>query len=67
MQMKAKLTRRELAAAVALPAMAQTAAAPQPTADEDLQAAQRRMRENRAAMDAVALPMSTEPAFQFRA
>jgi hypothetical protein len=47
-------------------AAAQTAP-PQPTADEDLKAAKDRIVANRKALDAVAVPMSTEPAFQFRA
>ena len=65
--MKMKLTRRQLAASLAAAplAMAQQPAAP---AAEDLQAAARdRMKNNAGALAAVALPMSTEPAFQFKA
>ncbi len=59
-----KLTRRELASALA-PAAALAAQAPAPT--DELQAARLRLK---AAADALArqeLPMTTEPAFQFKA
>jgi hypothetical protein len=71
MQMKTRLTRRELAA-VALASAAvgriegQTARGPQPTADEDFKAAEQRIRDNSTSLAAVPVPMATEPAFQFK-
>jgi hypothetical protein len=64
-----KLTRRELASvapAVLLPAEleAQPAA---PPADAELAAARDRLKTNAAALAASAVPMDTEPAFQFKA
>jgi hypothetical protein len=61
-----KLTRRQLAATIATaPLLAveqQTPAQP-----EDLDAAARaRLKSNTTAIDAVALPMATEPAFAFK-
>ncbi len=73
--MKARLTRRKLAAAVlgsaAAARAAQTAAeaqaAPARTADEELQAARERMRSNLETLARQTVPMATEPAFQFKA
>ena len=60
-----KPTRRELAAALLLPAAA-SAQTPQPAGD--LAAAARdRLKQSAAALARVDLPMSTEPAFQFKA
>jgi hypothetical protein len=64
-----KLTRRKLAAlaaaAVAAPASTQ---AQQPVAGEDLLKTKRdQMQAGAAALNAVNLPMATEPAFQFKA
>lgn len=63
-----KLTRRQLAAALApatlAPALA-SAQQPAPPAD-DLQAARDRVKSTANALTAVPLPMSTEPAFQFK-
>jgi hypothetical protein len=61
-----KLTRRQLAAAIAPAALvtAQQPAAPAP----DLQTAARdRLKAQANALSGVPLPMSTEPAFQFKA
>jgi hypothetical protein len=60
-----KLTRRKLATVLASAAVA---AAQQPAQAPDLvQAARDRMKANAAALNARAIPMSTEPAFQFKA
>ena len=62
-----KLTRRKLATVLASAAttVAQT---PQPAAGGDLlKAARDRMQANAAALATPAIPMSTEPAFQFKA
>ena len=59
-----KLTRRALATAVLAPAaLAQTP----PAAEDDLKAARDRIKSNGEALAKVEIPMSTEPAFQFRA
>ncbi len=61
-----KLTRRQLAAtlAAAAPAVAQQSVPPQP---ENLdETARARMKANVSAMNAVNLPMSTEPAVTFK-
>jgi hypothetical protein len=58
-----QLTRRKLA--VALLAPAATAQTPPPT--DELQAARERIKTNAEALSKVDLPMSTEPAFQFKA
>jgi hypothetical protein len=67
--MKIKLTRRKLAqamlgSAAAGRTLAQTAAT---TPEADLKTARDRMKANSDALAAQELPMSTEPAFQFRA
>jgi hypothetical protein len=69
-----KLTRRELAAALtsaaaALPsaALAQTPPGAAPTPAVDLQEAQDQVKANVAALLQMEVPMSTEPAFQFKA
>jgi hypothetical protein len=62
-----KLTRRQLAAAIAVVGTgAQAAPQPQPAAD-DLTAARDRIKANVNALSSVQLPISTEPAFQFKA
>jgi hypothetical protein len=61
-----KLTRRQLAAAALAPAA--MAAPQQPAAPkDDLEAARERMRNNIAAVKSIAVPMATEPSFEFRA
>jgi len=64
-----KITRRKLAAAVAASVTAPLLAqAPAPrTPDQELQAARDRMKSNGDKLAAQSVPMSTEPAFQFRA
>ena len=63
-----KLTRRQVAATIAALASVPTQAAPQtPGATDDLTAARDRLKNNAGALASVALPMSTEPAFQFKA
>jgi len=60
-----KLTRRKLAVILASgSALAQT---PPPTPDDLLKTARERNQANAAALDAESIPMSTEPAFQFKA
>ena len=59
-----KITRRKLAAVLAAPAaLAQT---PSPSTDP-LQVAKDRIKANGEALAKVSIPMSTEPAFQFKA
>ncbi len=61
-----KLTRRQLTAALAA-APLRPAPAQQPAPPEDLDAAARtRVKSTAAALEAVSLPMATEPAFQFK-
>ena len=63
-----KLTRRELAAALAsTAAAAQTPSAPPSTPQEELKAAQDRNRNTAEALAKMQVPMATEPAFQFKA
>ena len=67
-----KLTRRKLAAAIvsaaALPSAApEPAPSPQADAADDAKLARDRLNANAAALARVKLPMSTEPAFQFKA
>ena len=75
-----KITRRKLAAVLAAPALAgtmppaaaaqTTAAAPvqtPPTAADPLEAAKARIKANGDALAKEEVPMSTEPAFQFKA
>lgn len=62
-----KVTRRELVAALApAAALAQTAAKPSSAADE-LKDARARLKANGDTLGKLAVPMETEPAFQFRA
>jgi hypothetical protein len=62
-----KLTRRELAAVVSATALtAQTPQRPASPAD-DLQTARDRIKANGDSLAQQEVPMSTEPAFQFRA
>ena len=60
-----KLTRRQLAAAAIAPAA--LAAAPQPPPADELQAARERILNAINTLNTVQIPMSTEPAFQFKA
>jgi hypothetical protein len=63
-----KLTRRQLATALA-PAMALAKTAAQPTAaapDEELRAARNRVKTNGETLAGQPVPMATEPAFQFK-
>jgi len=63
-----KLTRRELAAALtSAVALAQTPPGPPPTAAADLQAAQDQVKANVTTLLQIEVPMTTEPAFQFKA
>jgi len=63
-----KLTRRQLAAVVAVGQVSRlpARAAPQ-AADEELKAARERLKANADALAAASPPMATEPAFQFKA
>lgn len=66
----AKLTRRKLATAVLVPAaaaLAQTPQAPPRTPDEELAAARARAKQVTDALSQHAVPMTVEPAFQFKA
>jgi hypothetical protein len=60
-----KLTRRQLVAALAPAALAQTGTPASPT--DELKAAQARVKANSEALSNLTVPMETEPAFQFRA
>lgn len=60
-----KLTRRKLAAALLAPAAVQ-AQQPAPPRDE-VEAARARLKANAETVAKVEVPMSTEPAFSFRA
>jgi hypothetical protein len=62
-----KLTRRELAAALASTAAAAQSSPPPSTPQEELKAAQDRNRNTAEALAKMAVPMATEPAFQFKA
>ena len=64
-----KFTRRDLAAAALATSLAsaQTAQTAPATPEEELTAARRRLGAAQGLMDKVELPMSTEPAVQFRA
>jgi hypothetical protein len=69
-----KITRRAMAAVLAsVGAQAQTPARPAPTAeltagpDAELQSAREQVRANATALSQFEVPMSTEPAFQFKA
>jgi len=61
-----QLTRRKLAAAVLSSSAAAVAQTPQPAEDE-LKIARDRLRANSQALDSQKLPMSVEPAVQFKA
>ena len=65
--MKHKLTRRELATAVLSTAAAQAMPQAPATADEELKAARDRLKAAGDTLAKQAVPMATEPAFQFRA
>ena len=63
-----KLTRRELAAGMASAlAYGQTPAPPPPSPAVDLQKAQDQVKANAASLAQMEVPMSTEPAFSFKA
>ena len=63
-----KLTRRQLATALAPAVALADAAAQQPAAaDDELQAARSRVKTTGETLAAQAVPMAVEPAFQFRA
>ena len=66
-----KLTRRKLAAALAAPALAAGRTPPdeqsQPPAVDPLAAAKARIQANSQALAKESVPMTTEPAFQFKA
>jgi hypothetical protein len=61
-----QLTRRKLAAVLLAPAAVALPQTQSPQTDE-LAAARQRMKDNAAALGKIDIPMSTEPAFQFRA
>jgi len=65
--MKHKLTRRELATSVLSTAAAQAMPQAPATADEELKAARDRLKAAGDTLAKQAVPMATEPAFQFRA
>jgi hypothetical protein len=67
-----KFTRRELAAVAAVgagsvPALLESGQSEPHSAPDDLQVARDRLKANSQALARVPLPMSTEPAFQFKA
>ena len=65
-----KVTRRKLAAVVLVPATAALAQNPPPvpaTPDQELTAARERSRQVAAALAEQTVPMTTEPAFSFKA
>ena len=63
-----KLTRRKLATVlVSATALAAQQSQPAPTPADDLKAARDRLQANAAALAGAAIPMATEPAFQFKA
>jgi len=63
-----KVTRRQIAVALATAPLIPAAAQEAPAQPEDLEAAARtRVKNTAAALNAVNLPMATEPAFQFKA
>ena len=67
-----KLTRRQLAAALAARPFSQAVAGPQgapprPAPEAELAAARERLKANAETVARVAVPMATEPAFQFKA
>lgn len=64
--MQMKITRRELAAALGSAATLRSPAAENPPADLNV-AAKEQIEKNAEALAKVELPMSTEPAFQFKA
>jgi hypothetical protein len=62
-----KLTRRQLATALApAVALAKTAAQPPAAADEELLMARARVKSNGETLASQAVPMPAEPAFQFK-
>lgn len=62
-----KLTRRELASALAAGTVLAQAPPQPPTPEAELQAARDQLKATLARISAQAVPMTTEPAFQFRA
>ncbi|MFY9723913.1 MAG: hypothetical protein WB579_02785 [Bryobacteraceae bacterium] len=63
-----RLTRRQLATVLApAVALAEAAAQPAATADEELRAARNRVKTNGETLAGEAVPMAVEPAFQFKA
>jgi hypothetical protein len=63
-----KLTRRQLATALtSAAALAQTPSGPLATPEEELKAAQDRIKATGAALAKQEVPVATEPAFQFKA
>ncbi|MGO9008588.1 MAG: hypothetical protein ACLQPN_00675 [Bryobacteraceae bacterium] len=63
-----RLTRRQLATVLApAVALAEAAAQPAATADEELRAARDRVKTNGETLAGEAVPMAVEPAFQFKA
>jgi hypothetical protein len=63
-----KLTRRQLATALtSAAALAQTPSGPPATPEEELKAARDRVKANGAVLARQEVPVTTEPAFQFKA
>jgi hypothetical protein len=62
-----QLTRRELAAALTIGATALPPRVAAQSAAGELEAARQRIKANGQAMAAITVPMSLEPAFQFKA
>jgi hypothetical protein len=62
-----KVSRRKLLLAAAVTASAQAQAPPKPQPEADLDAARSRQRIGAQVIARIPLPMSTEPAFQFKA
>ena len=62
-----KLTRRDLAAALLAPAAAAQTPSPPQTPADPVQAGRDRIKANGEILAKVDIPMTTEPAFQFKA
>lgn len=62
-----KLTRRELASALAAGTVLAQAPAQPPTPEAELEAARGQLKATLARVSAHPVPMTTEPAFQFKA
>ncbi len=67
-EMNKKVTRRDLAAlfVTASPLLAQSQEPPKPQSADDLSRAVEEVRANSRKLSSIAVPMSTEPAMQFK-